>query len=156
MDFTQLYPASTTVISHDGSYILSSTATHLVLRDATSFQILQSWRNSSSNKPYTQLAFSPDSQYCLAVDGTSEKDQDGCALVFHVGSAEPVANIKAGSEGLQGARWIDQVHIACWSRHGIRMTIWNMHSGKQHIINSPKRSAGAGKLHHTLMLHSIY
>lgn len=147
MDFTQLYPSMCTVISPNTAYILSSTATHLVLRDATSFQILQSWRShNTANKPYTQLSFSADSQYCLAVQPSSN-DGCGCAVVFHVGTAdEPVANIKAGSEGLQGARWIDDSNIACWSRHGIKMTVWNLNSGKQHILNSPKRSAGAGKL----------
>lgn len=122
MDFTALYSSSSTVASPDGAYLLTSTGPHLVLRDSTSFQVLQSHRSPSNiTKPLTNLAFSPDSQYYLAADIDT-----GTVIVHGVsGSVDdrPAATIRAGSEGLQGVRWLDNDFgrrwLACWSRHGV-------------------------------------
>lgn len=122
MDFTSLYSSASSILSPSTALLLTSTPGFLVLRDAASFQILQSWRTGSpSSKPWTQLAFSGDSRFCLADDTDA-----GVVEVYAVDEEKPVVSIKAGSEGLQGARWVENNisggprYVACWARHGVR------------------------------------
>ena len=137
MDFTSLYScassSSGSILSPCSSYLLVANPGFLVLRDAVSFQVLQSWKtaastttsSSSSSKSagsmpsLSQLAFSSDSQYCLAVDAPAQT-----AYVYSVSEDRPVATIKAGQEGMQGARWLEngvtgQRYVAVWARHAV-------------------------------------
>lgn len=137
MDFTSLYScassSSGSILSPCSSYLLVANPGFLVLRDAVSFQVLQSWKlaasttttSSSSSKSagsapsLSQLAFSSDSQYCLAVDAPAQT-----TYVYSVSEDRPVATIKAGQEGMQGVRWLEndvtgQRYVAVWARHAV-------------------------------------
>lgn len=137
MDFTSLYSCASapsgSILSPCSSYLLVSNPGFLVLRDAVTFQVLQSWKTAPASAPaaastsvsksgsaLSQLAFSSDSQYCLAVDVPAQT-----AYVYSVNEDRPVATIRAGQEGLQGARWLEngetgQRYVAVWARHGVR------------------------------------
>jgi hypothetical protein len=136
MDFTSLYSCASlhsgSILSPCSSYLLVANPGFLVLRDAVSFQVLQSWKtppsagtsisaskSAGSAPALSQLAFSCDSQYCLAVDVPAQM-----AYVYSVSEDRPVATIKAGQEGLQGARWLEngvtgQRYVAVWARHAV-------------------------------------
>lgn len=117
MDFTSLYTSSSTLLSPNCELILTATPALLVLRDATSFQVLQSWRRTATTTT-PQLGFSDDSRYCAVADVDA-----GTVNVYSVASEHVAAVIHAGSEALQGARWIPSSSgtrwIACWSKHGV-------------------------------------
>ena len=122
MDFTSLYSSSSSLLSPSATLLLTSTPGFLVLRDAASFQVLQSWKTGpASSKPWSQLAFSADSRFCLAADIDA-----GVVEVYSVDEDKPVVSMKAGSEGLQAVRWIENSTsggprlVACWARHGVR------------------------------------
>lgn len=121
MDFTSLYSSTSSILSPSSSLLLTATSGFLVLRDAASFQVLQSWRTGSpSSKPWTQLSFSADSRFCLASD-----TEAGIVEVYAVDEEKAVVSVKAGSEGLMGVRWLEGSSggprlIACWARHGVR------------------------------------
>ena len=115
MDFTSLYSSASSILSPSTALLLTSTSGFLVLRDAASFQVLQSWRTgSASSKPWTQLAFSEDSRLCLAAD-----TEAGLVDIYDVEEDKPVISIKAGSEGLQSVRWLANGLVAYWAKHGV-------------------------------------
>lgn len=124
MDFTSLYShagPSSTVTSPDDTLLATATLTLLVLRDAESFQVIQSWR-IPSGRSFSQLSFSQDSKYLMAADVS---DKGPLVHVYSVVLGEkPAAVITPGSEGLQGVRWWDnnisgKRWLACWSRHNV-------------------------------------
>lgn len=126
MDFTSLYShagPSSTIASPNDALLATATLTLLVLRDAESFQVLQSWRIPQACT-YSHLSFSQDSRY-LAATCTDERNP-----VVHVYSVtlgdKPAATITSGSEGLQGMKWWDNNNfgkrwLACWARHNVSL-----------------------------------
>lgn len=124
MDFTSLYShagPSSTAASPNDALLATATLTLLVLRDAESFQVLQSWR-IPSGRTFTQLSFSQDSQYLVAA---CTNDKNPLVHVYSVTLGDkPAAVITPGSEGLQGVKWWDNNSfgkrwLACWSRHNV-------------------------------------
>jgi WD40 repeat protein len=125
MDFTSLYShagQNATIASPDNALLATSTLTLLVLRDAETFQVLQSWR-IPSGCTFSHLAFSQDSRYLAAA---CTNDKQPLVHVYSVTLGEkPAAVITPGSEGLQGIKWWDDNSfgkrwLACWSRHNVR------------------------------------
>lgn len=126
MDFTSLYQNSRTILSPCSTLLLTLTPSSLlILREASTFRVLQSWRPVASlppgfgNAKLSQLSFSQDSQYCVVASVDA-----GIVWIYNRDTEQDAAQIKAGSEGLAAVRWWNNEKgkrwLACWSKHNVR------------------------------------
>ncbi|EJT97786.1 WD repeat-containing protein 8 [Dacryopinax primogenitus] len=166
MDFTDLYKHASQLcaFSPSGSHILTATYDRLIIRLASTLQIMRTWEidpapspssqilkakptpsgrnnapssNGTKSGGITAIGWSEDEEYvlaCLAGRGVVE------VRSAREGEGEETweAGIEAGAEGLVRAEFaLDARNILCWSEWGLRLTIHSLISGQSTVIPQP-------------------
>lgn len=141
MDFTEVYRARAAVFSPDGRYVLATSDSRVVVRQADTFQTTHTWqigsgtaaassgssvagtsRAGASGRAITtleppQCEWSCDSRYILAADCKCTPPQ---VQVFDIDDKDWSASIQIGIEGLTRAIWApDGRTILCFSEWAV-------------------------------------
>ncbi|CAB4377527.1 unnamed protein product [Rhizophagus irregularis] len=133
MEFTDLFKQSLYLcrFSPNAKYLATASKCNLVIREASSFQIVLmiTWSDNIQ-----KVLWSPDSELILVASYKTGK-----VTIYQVNDKKWSADIEEGTSGLTNVKWsLDARTLLCFSDFQLRVTIWSLTTKEVCYIQYPK------------------